>query len=106
MKPKFGPSTRSPTQTPFAPVEDEPEPEDPAQSSLPSTMALMRETLSLQEVELVELKELVLTHLTANNDTELLKEQLSQVSRELTLTQREVRELREEVRALKEDGEW
>ncbi|XP_035241524.1 mediator of RNA polymerase II transcription subunit 21-like [Anguilla anguilla] len=84
---------------------NEPDPENPAQRSLHSTMAQMRESLSLHEVELVELKELVLTHLTASKDTELLKEQLSQMSRELTETQREVKELKEEVRALQEDRE-
>ena len=67
---------------------------------LQSTVALMRESLSLQEVELVELKEQQLSHLTASQDIQHIKAQLSQRTAE---HQASLQELRSQVKELQQD---
>ncbi|KAJ8365369.1 hypothetical protein SKAU_G00142000 [Synaphobranchus kaupii] len=69
---------------------------------LESTVCLMREMLSLQEVEMVELKELVLSHQAPSESTQHLRDQLSQMKNELKAS---VLELRGEVQELQQDRE-
>ncbi|KAJ8348970.1 hypothetical protein SKAU_G00275590 [Synaphobranchus kaupii] len=69
---------------------------------LESTVCLMREMLSLQEVEMVELKELVLSHQAPSEPTQHLRDQLSQMKNELKAS---VLELRGEVQELQQDRE-
>uniref|UniRef100_A0A8C9YD43 SGNH hydrolase-type esterase domain-containing protein n=1 Tax=Sander lucioperca TaxID=283035 RepID=A0A8C9YD43_SANLU len=62
----------------------------------------MRESLSLQEVELVELKELLLSKQTPTESTQQLRDQISQVRNEMKAS---IQELRGEVQELQQDRE-
>ncbi|XP_032387891.1 uncharacterized protein LOC116699438 [Etheostoma spectabile] len=63
-------------------------------SQLETRVSQMRDNLSLQEVELVELKELLLSNQTSAESTQQLRDQLSQVRNELKAS---IQELRGEV---------
>ena len=69
---------------------------------LHSTVEQVRDSLSLLEVELTELKEQVLTHITCNTEAQFLKDQLSQVRNQLKLS---VGKLKGEVETLQADKE-
>ncbi|RXM30455.1 hypothetical protein EOD39_1939 [Acipenser ruthenus] len=79
------------------------EPLCPAQPpELHSTVSQLRESLSLLEVELVKLRELVLTKLTRRDPAQQLKDQVSQIKNEYKAS---LRELRAEVKELQQDRE-
>ena len=65
-------------------------------------MGQVRDSLSLLEVVLTELKEQVLTHITCNTEAQFLKDQLSQVRNQLKLS---VGKLKGEVETLQADKE-
>lgn len=70
---------------------------------LENTVSLMREMLSLQEVEMVELKELVLSHQTHSKPLQHLQEELSQMKASVLELKREMQVLQQDRETLKRE---
>lgn len=81
---------------------EEEEPLLDCDAQLEQSVTQIRSSLSLQEVELVELRELVLSQTTSSERIQHLENKLHQLTREFTTT---VEELRGEIKKLQQDRE-
>lgn len=66
-----------------------------------SPMSRMKEKFSLLEIEMVELKELILSHLKDNNDLQQLKQETESLQKNKEQLSKELQETREELKELK-----
>ncbi|KAJ8377144.1 hypothetical protein SKAU_G00077240 [Synaphobranchus kaupii] len=96
-----GPETDKPTPEDCHCEDTDQDPQSQTQQ-LHTTVSQMRDSLSLLEVELTEMREQVLTHITISTDSQLLEDQLSQVRNQVKIS---MRTMKEEVKHLQQDQE-